>query len=127
MMRILFCMLLMTAFSTSVHCQTMADVLRTLPDTILPLLTKNDRLDLVDEWQAGVKAEVRNRLGGMVELKELTDTKATLQTSSLSTVTLELVDLPDGKGKAVSRTHTCTLDGRTDSVEEVFMLNQDGK
>ena len=41
--------------SMTTYAQTMADVLRTMPDSILPLLTQNDRLDLVDEWQGGVK------------------------------------------------------------------------
>lgn len=102
----------------------MADVLRTMPDSVMPLLTLNDRLDLVDEWQAGVKAEVKNRLGGMVTMTELSDTKAVLQTSSLSTVTLELTTMPDGTTKAVRRQRTCTVDGQTDTSERLFPLNR---
>lgn len=124
MKRTLSLFLLLTALSVSAHCQSMADVLRTMPDSVMPLLTLNDRLDLVDEWQAGVKAEVKNRLGGMVTLTELSDTKAVLQTSSLSTVTLELTTMPDGTTKAVRRQRTCTVDGQTDTSERLFPLNR---
>ena len=122
MKRTLSLFFLLTALSVSAHCQSMADVLRTMPDSVMPLLTLNDRLDLVDEWQAGVKAEVKNRLGGMVTLTELSDTKAVLQTSSLSTVTLELTTMPDGTTKAVRRQRTCTVDGQTDTSERLFPL-----
>ncbi len=124
MKRTLSLFFLLTALSVSAHCQSMADVLRTMPDSVMPLLTLNDRLDLVDEWQAGVKAEVKNRLGGMVTLTELSDTKAVLQTSSLSTVTLELTTMPDGTTKAVRRQRTCTVDGQKDTSERLFPLNR---
>ena len=96
----------------------MADVLRTMPDSILPLLTKNDRLDLVDEWQSGVKAEVRNRLGGMVQLTELTTSSAKLQMSSMSDVVLELKD----EDKVISVVSRCKIDDMEVSHERRYSL-----
>ncbi|MCR4614380.1 MAG: DUF3256 family protein [Bacteroidaceae bacterium] len=106
-----------------VHAQTMADVLRTMPDSVLPLLTRNDRLDLVDEWQGGVKAEVKNRLGGMVRLTDLSDSKASMQLSAVSSVTFEIVEHPDWHKKAVRMVHTCTTDGLTNRYERWFTLD----
>lgn len=103
------------------HAQTMADVLRTMPDSILPLLTQNDRLDLVDEWQGGVKAEVKNRLGGMVQLTELTTSSARLQMSSVSYVVLELRD----EGRVIAVVSYCENDGVAVSYERRY--SQDWK
>ncbi len=103
-----------------VHAQTMADVLRTMPDSIFPLLTRNDRLDLVDEWQGGVKAEVRNRLGGMVQLTELTTSSAKLQMSSVSYVVMELKD----EGRVLSVVSYCETDGIVDRRERLYPLDK---
>ena len=122
-MKVLLTVCLSAMTFLPMQAQTMAEVLRTMPDSILPLLTKNDRLDLVDEWQGGVKAEVKNRLGGMVQLTELTDSTACLQMSAVSSVTLEIVERPDSHEKAIRMVHTCTVDGLTNRYERWFTMD----
>ena len=108
--------------SMTTYAQTMADVLRTMPDTIIPLLTHNDRLDLVDEWEGGVKAEARNRLGGLVVLTHMDDTSAHLKMSELSELTIELRNEGTDNEKYVRLIHSCTVDGITDQRERRFTL-----
>ena len=43
---------------------TLRDAFRQMPDSLMPTLTQNNRLDCLDFLDAGMKAEVRNRLGG---------------------------------------------------------------
>ena len=43
---------------------TLRDAFRQMPDSLMPMLTQNNRLDCLDFLDAGMKAEVRNRLGG---------------------------------------------------------------
>lgn len=52
---------------------TMADVFRAMPDSLLPSLTKNNRLDLIDFREAKMMAAVTDRLDTQATLDTLTD------------------------------------------------------
>lgn len=97
------------AASLCANAQTMSDVLKTLPDSITPLLTLNNRLDLVDYMEAKMKAEVKNKLGGTTVLKELTDTTAILALSEKSELRLEL--MKDNGESLVKATYTYRING----------------
>ena len=40
------------------------DVFKQMPDSLMPYLSQNNRLDFIDFLDANMKAEVKNRLGG---------------------------------------------------------------
>lgn len=61
-----------------------------MPDSVLPLLSRNDRLDLVDYASAGARAAVRNRLGGESVLKQLDGVRAELILTSYTSVVFTL-------------------------------------
>ena len=46
----------------------MRDVIKQMPDTLVPYLKQNALLDFIDFKDSGMKAEVRNTLGGMSEM-----------------------------------------------------------
>ena len=52
---------------------SMSDALKIMPNSMIPYLTENNRLDCIDFFEAGMKAEVRNALDGKSELLQLTD------------------------------------------------------
>lgn len=52
-----------------------------MPDSIMPALTKSERMDFLDYIDSGMKARVRNKLGGESEMIELSDNSLTVQTS----------------------------------------------
>ena len=69
----------------------MRDVFKALPDTIVPYLTENNKLDCIDFKEAGMKAEVRNELDGRTELQELTDDYAVLRLSDAVSMQMRLL------------------------------------
>ena len=48
--------------------QKMRDVISTMPDSLAPYLTENNRLDMIDFKEANMKAEVHNAFEGKTEL-----------------------------------------------------------
>ena len=74
---------------------TMRDAFRQMPDSLLPTLTQNNRLDCLDFLDAGMKAEVRNRLGGTSVMTALTPDSLSLQVSPALRVDMLLLPLAE--------------------------------
>jgi len=72
---------------------SMRSVLTNMPDTIIPYLTANSRLDFIDFIDSGMKAEATNELNGKSRLLRLTDRFASLSLNESSAVDLCLLDL----------------------------------
>ena len=85
----------------------MRELLRQMPDTILPLLTPGNMLDFPDFLDSGMKAELSNKLGGISEMLILTDDFTAIQLTKSSSVQLKL--LPQGKQNILCLVHTYTL------------------
>lgn len=85
---------------TSLCCQAqesmMAILFKEMPDSLLPYLTKNNRLDMIDFMEAGMKAEVTNRLEGKSLMTMLTADSLSLQLNDMLQVDMQLrrVDEP---------------------------------
>ena len=80
----------------SVNPENIDSVFTNLPSELMPLLTRNDRLDLLDYHKAGMEARVSNLLGGNTSLVERNDTTLCLQLTAVSRWRLTLV--PDALG-----------------------------
>ena len=116
---ILTFLLLHASFVLPLKAQTMRDVIRQMPDTILPLLTHGNLLDFPDFLESGMKAELPNRLGGISEMLILTDDFTAIQLSKSSSVQLKL--LPQGKKNILCMVHTYTLnDSISDSQVQFY-------
>lgn len=59
----------------------MREVFKQMPDSLLPYLSENNRLDLIDFIDSKMKAEVKNRLGGTSEMTVLTDSTLSIRMS----------------------------------------------
>lgn len=86
--------LLVPSFSLAQQL-TMATVFKAMPDSLLPYLTTNDRLDMVDFCEARMKAEVTNQLGGQSEMLFLSTDSLMLRLSSVLTIELKLVPVAE--------------------------------
>ena len=75
----------------SVAPENIDSVFTNLPSELMPLLARNDRLDLLDYHKAGMEARVTNLLGGTTTLVERNDTTLSLQLTSVSRWRLTLV------------------------------------
>lgn len=74
----------------------MAEAFRTMPDSIVRLLTNNDRMDLLDFAESKMTAKVTNRLDGKSTLDKLTDNYLHLSVSERSVVEMKLFDMKNG-------------------------------
>lgn len=75
--------------------QDMRSLFIAMPDSVLPLLTKNNRMDCVDFIDSKMKAEVKNRFDNTSELKKLTTDYLYLQTTEQSAVEMKLLTVND--------------------------------
>lgn len=69
---------------------TVGEVFATMPDSLIPYLSTNNKLDLIDFSKAGMKSEVKNSFDGTTELLKLTDNYLKLQLNSQTTVEMRL-------------------------------------
>jgi len=98
-------LLMMTA---GVHAQTMKQIFSSVPDSLMPTLTKNDRLDCIDLIENNMQTEVNNQLKGKTRLTRLTDNLAKLQLSSLSE--MQFSKLPTDTGYVICVVHSVKAD-----------------
>ncbi len=68
------------------------DVFRQMPDSLMPYLSLNNRLDCIDFLDSGMKAEVRNSLGGTSEMTSMADDSLSIRMSDGLRVDILLMD-----------------------------------
>ena len=78
-----------------VHCEGIADVFTSMPDSIYPLLTAKNRKDMVDFYNNKMEAKVRNRLNDYAQLDTLTDQYLRLTLSRSGTAQMRLLQTTD--------------------------------
>ena len=83
----------------------MRDVFAQLPDSVLPLLTKNNRLDCIDFIENNMEARVKNRFNDHVVLEALTDDYLSIRTSESSKVEMKIIVQTGDSLIAVNRTY----------------------
>ena len=80
MKKFMMALLLATTLNqASAQSITMRDVFRQMPDSLMPYLSKNNRLDFIDFLDSGMKAEVKNQLGGTSQMIALGDDSLTIR------------------------------------------------
>lgn len=73
----------------------MRDVFAQMPDSLLPAVTKNNRLDCIDFIENGLEAKVRNAFDDYVALEALTPDYARFRTSAAAVLELKLLPQTD--------------------------------
>jgi len=84
----------------------MSDVFKQMPDSLMPYLTTNNRLDFVDFMESHMKAEVTNIVGGVSEMTALSDDSLSIRMSEALRVDMLLL----------------TLDEPLDSIRQVVVM-----
>lgn len=75
--------------------QDIRDVFKAMPDSLMPLLTANDRADFMDFMDSKMKAVVTNKLEGKSEMTMLADDFLSIKMSERSTWQMKLLALND--------------------------------
>ena len=86
-----------------------ADCFREIPDSLLPTLSRNNRLDMLDFVESKMKAEVTNRLGGKSEMTSLTDSTLSIQMSNALKVDMLLLT-PESPADTNSEEVICMIE-----------------
>ena len=71
------------------------DVFKQMPDSLMPYLTANNRLDFIDFLDSNMKAEVTNMTGGTSEMTALSDDSLSIRMSDALRVDMLLVTLDE--------------------------------
>ena len=91
----LLSLLVCIASFSSAQEPTLRDVFRQMPDSLMPTLSGNNRLDFIDFLDSNMKAVVRNQLGGMSEMTILTDDSLSIRVSEALRVDMLLLKLDE--------------------------------
>ncbi len=87
-----FFLLFLAVSLSGLRAQTrMRDVFASAPDSVFPMLTRNNRLDCIDFIENKMPARVKNRLDDVVELLSLNEHYLCLRTSERSQVEMRLL------------------------------------
>ena len=68
-----------TLTQASAQSTTLRDVFEQMPDSLMPYLSKNNRLDFIDFIDSGMQAEVKNQLGGTSQMLSLGQDSLTIR------------------------------------------------
>ena len=93
MKKILISCLMMTAFSAISLADTLTvrKLFAEMPDAVVPYLTTNNRLDMLDFMDSNMKAEVTNDLGGKSLMTALSDDSISIKLSEASQLDMLLL------------------------------------
>lgn len=84
--------------------QTIREVFRAMPDSIMPYLTKNAKLDMMDFMDANMKAAVNNELGGESQMLFLSDDSLAVKMSDVQILELSLEKVDTSQVIVMKRT-----------------------
>ncbi len=87
----LFPILYLSSISSVAAQPLMRDVFAAMPDSVLPMVTKNNRLDCIDFIENNMEAKVRNVADENVTLEALTNDYARFRTSASAVMELKLL------------------------------------
>ena len=95
MKKLFFLVLLAVAESTIWARVPMRQWLTSMPDSVMPLLTMNNRLDFIDFFDSNMDAVVTNRFEGKSQMDTLTDDFVSFAYTRSARVSMKLLPLTD--------------------------------
>jgi len=96
MKRIVYAFLLLLPVLSQAESRiSMRDWMVAMPDSVMPLLSKNNRLDFIDFYDAKMEASVTNRLEGKSCMDVLTDDYVSIRYTKTTDVAMKLLPLND--------------------------------
>ena len=94
MKKVVFIVFLLAATIGQVYAEgiKIRELFVQMPDSLMPYLTKNNRLDFIDFLDSNMKAEVKNLLGGTSEMLSIADDSLVIRMSQSLRVDMLLMD-----------------------------------
>lgn len=91
-LNLFFTFMLCAAFAGA---QTVREAFLSMPDGVLPLLSKNDRADFIDFAESGMQAVVKDRMQYSAEMTKKKDNYIRLRISAVSEFQMKVLPLTD--------------------------------
>lgn len=91
MMKRILLVTLLSVFHIGLQAQTLREVFQAMPDSLQALLTKNNRMDMLDFIESNMESRVTNRLEEQTTLDTLTADYLHLTLTDVSSVEMKLV------------------------------------
>ncbi len=98
---------------------TMQEVFKSMPDSLMPYLSVNNRLDFIDFIESSMEAKVTNGLGGKSVMTDLNNQYLCIQLNESSVVQMRLlpVSVPvDGMQQVVCMVQTYGTSGKESTI-----------
>ncbi len=95
MRKIVFSLFLASWIGVSAQDVTIREVFRQMPDSIVPYLAENNRLDCMDFIDSKMEAVVTNSLGGKSKMIQLTEQFLAMNLNSASTIQMRLLPVEE--------------------------------
>ena len=89
-------LLICVAASGSAYAEDLRTLFLNMPDSIMPTLTRSDRMDFLDFKDIGMKARATNKLGGESVMTELSERMLSVTTSGSGKVDMVLLPRKNG-------------------------------
>lgn len=87
----IICLLLATSLTAYAEDRTLRELFVEMPDSLLPYLSRNNRLDFIDFIDSGMKAEVTNSLDGKSQMLSLSDDSLLIQMNEACRIAIYLM------------------------------------
>ena len=87
--------LLSVALCAPAQHLTIRDVFKSMPDSLMPYLSNNNRLDFIDFMDSNMKAEVKNQFGGNSIMTALTEDSLSIHMNHAMRVDMLLLNLDE--------------------------------
>ena len=104
--------------------ETMAELFKVMPDSLLPYLTTNNRLDMLDFMEANMKAEVTNLLDGKSEMTALAPDSLSIRMNSVLRIDMKVARVAepvDSNTQIIRVIRTYTLnENQTERIVDVY-------
>ena len=68
------------------------EVFKAMPDSLMPYLSKNNRLDFIDFLDSNMQAQVKNQLGGSSEMLSIADDSLSIRMNDALRIDMLLID-----------------------------------
>lgn len=111
--------LLLLSLLSKAQTATMQEVFKSMPDSLTPYLSANNRLDFIDFIESGMEAKVTNALGGRSVMTDLNERYLRIQLNEASVVQMRLLPVStpvDGMSQVVCVVQTYGTSGKESSV-----------
>ena len=101
------------------QAQTVREVFKSMPDSLAPYLSMNNRLDMIDFMDAGMKAVVANQLGGDTQMTFLSDDSLSVKMNEAFLLDLKVQEIDTATVVLLKRTYL-TQKGQYEVVSQSF-------